>query len=147
MNLNLVLERLPLARSVFLFYAIIGGLMLLGVGNDIEYGAYSDNLLAIGIACGALGIPRAIQKVSNGNPSTREGFFGLLENLPIPTLTFLAFLGFSSVALLLGNIEFGAFSDNLMKIGIACGVVGAAEVAEAVQARRVGVPPPPPPQQ
>lgn len=143
MNLSLILEKLPLARSVFLIYAIVGAIMLLD--NAIEYGAYADNLLAIGIACGALGIPRAISKVQNG--ITSQNALGFLETLPIPTLVFIVFLGISTVALATNAIEFGAFSDNVMKIGIACGVVQAAQATEQRQvARKQAVPAPPPPQ-
>jgi len=141
-NLNLILEKLPLARSVFLIYAIVGAIMLLD--NAIEYGAYADNLLAIGIACGALGIPRAISKVQNGVVS--QNALGFLETLPIPTLVFIVFLGISTVALATNGIEFGAFSDNVMKIGIACGVVQAAQATEQRQVAQKAVPPPPPPQ-
>lgn len=117
-----------MASSVFLLYAVIGAVMLLS--GSLEYGAYSDNLLAIGIACGAIGVPRAISKVSSNVKSAN--LFGFIETVPIPSLVFVVFLITSSASLSLGYIEFGAFSDNILKVGIACGAIQIARTAEHV---------------
>lgn len=128
LNINALLEKLPLASSVFLAYAVIGAIMLLN--GSLEYGAYSDNLLAIGIACGALGVPRAAVKVANGTQSVN--LLGFIESIPIPSVVFLLFLGASSISLALDKITFGVFSDNILKVGIACGVIQAARAVEKV---------------
>lgn len=133
MNLNLILERLPLARSVFLVYAIVGAIML--IGGTLEYGSFADNLLAIGIAVGAIGVPRAIAKVQNG-VSSQDSVIGFLEQLQIAPIVFILFLLASTVSVITGAIEFGAFSDNVMKVGIACGVVLVPQVAEIAQAEK-----------
>lgn len=131
-----ILQRIPLASTAFLAYAIVGAVMLFE--NTLEYGAFADNLLKIGIACGVLGVPRAIAKARSGVRSIN--LLGIVEAMPIPSLVFVIFLLASSVSLAAGTIEFGAFSDNIMKVGIACGVIGAARLAEgtfAIGASRV----------
>ena len=80
LDINALLEKLPLASSVFLVYAVVGAIML--IGGTLEYGSYSDNLLAIGIACGALGAPRAVLKTANGVQSIN--LLGFIESIPIP---------------------------------------------------------------
>lgn len=123
-----LLLKLPIASTAFLGYAIVGGVMLL-TGN-LDYGTYSDNLLKVGIACGAIGIPRAVTKVAVGVGSTN--FLGIIESLPIPSIVFGVFLVASSVDLLIGGIVFGQFTTNLEQVGIACGVVQAARATEHV---------------
>lgn len=124
---KLFLTRIPMASTVFLAYAVVGTIMLLN--GSLEYGAFSDNLLAIGIACGAIGVPRAISKVASGEASIN--LFGFVESSPLVSLVFAMFVVVSSISLATGAIEFGAFSDNLLKVGIACGAVGAARIAES----------------
>jgi hypothetical protein len=128
LTLNTLLGKLPLASTVFLAYAVVGCIML--IGGTLEYGQYSDNLLAIGLACGAIGIPRALSKSAVGVRSVN--LLGFIESIPIPTVAFLIFLLASSVSLATGAIEFGAFSDNVMKVGIACGAIQAARSLEIV---------------
>lgn len=134
MTLNTLLGKLPLASTTFLAYAVVGCIML--VMGTLEYGSYSDNLLGIGIACGAIGIPRALSKAASGVHSAN--LLGFVQSIPIPSVVFVIFLLASSVSLVTGAIEFGAFSDNVMKIGIACGAVQAARSVEI--ANRVGGP-------
>lgn len=128
MTVNSIIEKLPLASLAFLGYAIVGAIMLI-VGTQ-DYGSFANNLLAFGIACGVLGVPRAISKVANGN--TSFNLFGFIDTLPIPSLVFIIFLIASFVALALSNITFGVFSENVLKVGIACGVVQAAKAAEQI---------------
>ncbi len=125
---NTVIEKLPLASLAFLGYAIVGAIMLI-VGTQ-DYGSFSQNLLAFGIACGVLGVPRALSKVANGNESVN--LLGFIETLPIPDLVFIIFLIASFVSLALNTITFGVFSENVLQVGIACGAVKAAKVAETV---------------
>jgi hypothetical protein len=127
-DLNSILMKLPLASSAFLAYAIVGAIML--ISGTLEYGSFSTNLLAIGIACGAIGVPRAVTKVADGVKSVN--LLGFIESLPIPTLVFVVFLIASSVALALNIISFGEFSDNIWKIGVACGVLQATRAVEKV---------------
>jgi hypothetical protein len=128
LNLNEILMKLPLASSAFLAYAIVGAIMLLS--GTLEYGSFSTNLLAIGVACGAIGLPRAASKLAEG--TTSVNFLGFIESLPIPTLVFVVFLIASSVALAMNIITFGEFSDNIWKVGIACGVLQATRAVEKV---------------
>lgn len=128
MNLNEILIKIPLASTVFLAYAVVGAIML--IAGTISYGEYSENLLMIGIACGAIGVPRAASKIANGVESIN--FLGIIESVPIPSAVFVIFLIASSVSLALTNITFGVFSENILKVGVACGVVGAARAVEHV---------------
>jgi hypothetical protein len=128
LNINEILMKLPLASSAFLAYAVVGAIMLLS--GTLEYGSFADNLLAIGIACGAIGVPRAAIKVAQNTPSVN--LLGFVESLPIPTLVFVVFLIASSVSLALGIISFGEFSDNIWKVGVACGVLQATRAVEKV---------------
>lgn len=128
MNLNAILLRIPLASTVFLAYALIGAAML--VVGTVQYGAFADNLLAIGIACGAIGVPRAVSKLAKGETSIN--LFGMVESVEIPALVFLIFLVASSYSLFIGVITFGEFSENLIKVGIACGAIQATRAVEHV---------------
>jgi len=128
MNLNALLAKIPLASSVFLVYAVVGLIMLLA--GTLEYGSYSDNLLAIGLACGALGVPRAISKVANNVQSIN--LLGFIESIQVPSIVFVIFLGASSVSLILTTITFGQFSENVLKVGVACGVLQATRAVEHV---------------
>lgn len=119
-----LLAALPLASTVFLLYAIVGAISL--VAGSLEYGSYADNLLAIGVACGAIGLPRAIAKAAHGVRAT--GVLRWIETLPIPSIVFVLFTGVSAVSLALGFIEYGAFSDNVLKVGVACGAIGVPRV-------------------
>jgi hypothetical protein len=125
---NIVIEKLPLASLAFLGYAIVGAIMLI-VGTQ-DYGSFSHNLLAFGIACGVLGVPRALSKAANGESSFN--LLGFIETLPTPSLVFIVFLIASFVSLALNTITFGMFSENVLQVGIACGVVQAAKAAEHV---------------
>jgi hypothetical protein len=127
-NINEIVMKLPLASSAFLAYAAVGAVML--VLGTIEYGAFSDNLLALGIACGAIGAPRAFSKLAKGETSIN--FLGFVEKLPIPSLVFVIFLIASTVSLAMGVISFGEFSDNITKVGIACGVIQATRAVEHI---------------
>lgn len=144
--LDYALSKLPLASSLFLVYALTGGAMF--VAGTLGYGSYATNLLAVGLACGAIGVPRAISKVGQGLVSTN--FLGFIESIPIPTVVFVVFTGVSTVALIETTITFAAFSENLTKVGIACGAVQAARAIEAVaglfvSAKREELTPVPPP--
>lgn len=121
------LSKIPLASTIFLAYAVVGTVML--VTGGLGYGDFSDNLMAIGIACGAIGIPRAISKVTSGKASIN--LLGFVESAPVVSIVFFLFVAASSFSLIGGAIEFETFSDNLLKVGIACGAVGAARVAES----------------
>jgi hypothetical protein len=127
-NINEILMKLPLASSVFLAYAVVGAIMLLS--GSIEYGAFSTNLLAIGIACGAIGAPRAVSKLAEG--TTSVNLLGIIEKLPIPSLVFIVFLIASSISMATGVVSFGEFSENVGKVGIACGVIQATRAVEHV---------------
>lgn len=121
----------PVASTVFLAYAIAGGVMLLA--STLEYGGYADNLMLIGIGCGAIGIPRAIQKAAAGvadHPAAH-----VINVTPVASATFVIFVAVSSVALVLGKIEFGAFSENTLKVGIGCGAIAIPRVAQQVTRR------------
>jgi hypothetical protein len=120
--------KFPLASTAFLAYAIVGGVML--VSGTLDYGSYSATLLKVGIACGAIGIPRAVTKVALGHPSSN--FLGVIESLPIPTLVFVTFTVASTIDLAIGGIVFGQFTSNLEEVGIACGIVQAARATEHV---------------
>lgn len=122
-----LLSRIPLASVIFLVFAITGAAML--VLGSMQYGSYSDNLMAVGIACGAIGVPRAIAKVSAGDQSIN--LLGFIESAPVVSSVFLLFLLVSAYSLGIGAIEVGAFSDNLLKVGVACGAVGAARITES----------------
>jgi acyl CoA:acetate/3-ketoacid CoA transferase alpha subunit len=122
------LMRTPLASTVFLAYAIVGAVMLLA--GTLDYGGYSNNLLAVGIACGAIGIPRAVSKIANGLESFN--LLGLIESIPIPSVVFVVFVTASSVDLALTHITIGIFSENVLKVGIACGAVQSARAVEHV---------------
>ena len=122
-----LLTRIPLASTVFLAYAVVGAIML--VTGGLDYGSFSDNLLAIGIACGAIGIPRAVSKVTAGRASIN--LLGFIESAPVVSFVFFLFVGVSSFSLAVEAIEFEAFSENLLKVGIACGAIGVARVAES----------------
>lgn len=122
-----LLTKIPLASMVFLAYAIVGAIMLITGGLD--YDSFSDNLLAIGIACGAIGIPRAISKVTTGEASIN--LLGFIESAPVVSFVFFLFVGVSSFSLAVEAIEFETFSENLLKVGIACGAIGVARVAES----------------
>lgn len=126
--INTVIEKLPLASLAFLGYAIVGAIMLIAGTQD--YGSFSHNILAFGIAVGALGVPRALSKVANGN--TSFNLLGFIDTLQIPSLVFIIFVIASLVALVLTTITFGMFSENVLEVGIACGVVQAAKTAEHV---------------
>jgi hypothetical protein len=153
--LNTFIEKLPLASLAFLGYAIVGAIMLIAGTQD--YGSFSHNILAFGIAVGALGVPRALSKVANGNTSIN--LLGFVETLPVPSLVFIIFLVASFVALALNTITFGVFSENVLEVGVACGVVQAAKTAEHIfapspekppliagqVAQPIGPPPPPTP--
>ena len=128
MNLNSLLLKLPLASTAFLAYAVVGAVML--VAGTVEYGAFSTNLLYIGIACGAIGAPRAVSKIAQGVESVN--FLGIVESVPIPSAVFLIFLIASSISLATGVITFGEFSENIVKGGIACGVIQATRAVEHV---------------
>ena len=128
MTLNGLLSKVPLASTVFLAYAVVGAVMLFA--ETLSYGNYSNNLLEIGIACGALGAPRAVSKLAEGMESVN--LLGIIESIPIPSVVFVIFLLASSVSLALTNITFGVFSDNIVKIGIACGVLQATRAIEHV---------------
>jgi hypothetical protein len=123
-----LLMKLPLASTAFLAYAIVGAAMLFS--GTLDYDTYASNLLAVGIACGAIGVPRALSKRSKGIVSAN--FLGFIESLPIPTIVFGVFLIASSVDLIIGGIVFGEFTSNLEEVGIACGVVQAARTAEHI---------------
>lgn len=149
-----LLMKLPLASTAFLAYALVGAAML--ISGTLDYDTYSSNLLAVGIACGAIGVPRALSKRANGIVSAN--FLGFIESLPIPTIVFGVFLIASSVDLIIGGIVFSEFTSNLEEVGIACGLVQAARTAESIfGAPRMIVgeplktatptPPPPPPVQ
>lgn len=125
---NTVIEKLPLASLAFLGYAIVGAIMLI-VGTQ-DYGSFSSNLLAFGIACGVLGVPRALSKAANGQASFN--LLGFIETLPVPSIVFIVFLIASFVSLALNTITFGMFSENVLQVGIACGAVQAAKTAEHV---------------
>lgn len=127
-GLSALLMKFPLASTAFLAYAVVGAIML--VAGTVEYGAFSTNLLAIGIACGAIGVPRAASKLAKG--VTSMNFLGVIESLPIPSLVFVIFLIASSVSLAMGVITFGEFSENIVKVGIACGVIQATRAVEHV---------------
>lgn len=120
--------RTPLASTVFAAYAVAGAIMLI-VGT-LDYGSYSTNLLAIGLACGAIGIPRAVSKIANGVESIN--LLGFIESIPIPSVVFVIFTVASSVDLALTHITFGIFAENILKVGIACGVVQGARAVEHV---------------
>lgn len=126
--LEYILSKVPLASSVFLLYALAGAGML--IAGTLDYGSYSTNLLAIGLACGAIGVPRAVSKLGKGIKSTN--LLGFIESVPIPSVVFVVFATASSIDLLLTHITFAAFSDNLTKVGVACGVVQAARAIEHV---------------
>lgn len=116
-----------MASTVFLAYAIVGAIMLLA--DSIAYGNYSDNLLAIGIACGAIGLPRAVLKGGEGQVGSIN-LLGFIESAPVVSVVFFVFIIVSSVSLGTTDISFGEFSDNLMKVGIACGAVGIPRAVE-----------------
>jgi hypothetical protein len=126
--LEYILSKFPLSSSAFLAYALVGAGML--VAGTLDYGSYSTNLLAVGLACGAIGVPRAVTKVGQGIKSVN--FLGFIESIPIPTVVFIVFAGASTVALATVSITFGAFTENLTKVGIACGAVQAARAIENV---------------
>jgi len=128
--LEYILSKFPLSSSAFLLYALIGAGML--IAGTLEYGSYSTNLLAVGLACGAIGVPRAVTKASQGIKSMN--FLGIIESIPIPTVVFIVFAGASTVALATVSITFGAFTENLTKVGIACGAVQAARGIESILA-------------
>lgn len=127
MNLNDILLKIPLASTAFLAYAVVGAVML--IAGTVEYGAFSTNLLYIGIACGAIGAPRAISKLAKGLDSVN--LLGI-QSIPIPSAVFVIFLIASSVSLAMGVITFGEFSENIIKVGIACGVIQATRAVEHV---------------
>lgn len=148
--LDEIIHKIPLASTVFLAYAVVGAVMLFAGTQD--YGSYSDNLLAIGIACGALGVPRAVSKLANGVESVN--FLGIIEAIPIPSVVFVIYLIASSVSLAMTTITFGIFSENILKVGLACGVIQVARTVEQVFAPNhepepeplpAAVPTPPPP--
>lgn len=126
--LNYILSKFPLSRTLFLGYALVGAGML--IAGTLDYGSYSSNILAIGVACGAIGVPRAASKLAQG--ITSVNFLGFIESIPIPTLVFLIFAGASTVDLTTTHITFAAFSENLTKVGIGCGAVQAASAIEHV---------------
>ena len=126
--MNVLIEKLPLASLGFLGYAIVGACMV--VAGTLDYGTLGSNLLAIGIACGALGLPRAISKVANGHQSLNV--LGFIETLQTPSIVFGLYVVAGLVLLILGHITVGVFSDNVEKVGIACGVLQAAKSAEHV---------------
>jgi len=128
MNLNTLLMKVPLASTAFLAYAIVGAVML--VIGTLEYGQFSQNLLYVGLACGAIGAPRAVSKLANGVQSIN--LLGIIEKVPIPSAVFLIFLIASSVSLATNVITFGEFSENIVKVGVACGVIQATRAVEHV---------------
>jgi hypothetical protein len=135
---NTIIEKLPLASLAFLGYAVVGAVMLI-IGTQ-DYGSFSHNILAFGLAVGALGVPRAISKIANGNPSFN--LFGFIDTLPIPSIVFIIFLIASFVALATNTITFGMFSENILEVGIACGAVQAAKTVEHVFAGPATLPEP-----
>lgn len=127
-TLSNALMRTPLASTVFFAYSIVGAVML--IAGTLDYGGYSTNLLAVGLACGAIGIPRAASKIANGLESVN--LLGIIESIPIPSVVFVIFTVASSVDLAMTHITIGIFSEDVLKVGVACGVVQAARSVEHV---------------
>lgn len=126
--LEYLLSKFPLSSTAFLAYALLGAGML--IAGTLDYGSFSTNLLAVGVGCGAIGVPRAVSKTAQGIKSAN--FLGFIESVPIPTVVFIVFSGASVVALAQATITVSAFSTNLTKVGIACGAVQAARAIEHV---------------
>lgn len=127
--LNFILSKFPMSSTLFLGYALAGAGML--IAGTLDYAGYSTTLLAVGVACGAIGAPRAVTKLAQGIQSVN--FLGFIESIPVPTLVFIVFTAASTVDLVAThNITFAAFSTNLTKVGIGCGAVQSARAIEGV---------------